>query len=505
MGMFGRRFRVRHALGITAVVSVPLACGTKNDPPRGNADAAGSPSAGSSTGGSSGSGGASAGTAGSTSGPDLIVGGSPDTGPIDNTGLGGEGGDSSCAGEVHAAELVPIDMYVMLDRSLSMNGTTSTGDTKWQAITDALSGFVADPGSEGIGIGIQYFPANKPCTSDDDCEDGACYLKACKLSRSTDANLPGLIPCVRDQDCPAANDSCVPLGGCGDQSCVSVGSTCNNEIECTAVTSSVCTSQTVCTLSNYTTPVVPIGQLPQTKQAIIDSLAEYAPSQSPFGLTPTGPALQGAINYAQAWGAAHPARKAIVVLATDGAPTGGCSPSRRAEIAALASVGAGASVPVQTYTIGVFSPADPNKPNTDDTEGPDNIRAIAAAGKGQAFVLSDQGDVAAQFIEALNTVRGHGLACEFQIPSEQGKEVDYSKVNVDFTPKAGADSEVLPYLDDVALCDKKGGWYYLTDTKSNKPRGISACPATCERLMGSVTGNVSIRVGCLTYRRDPVE
>jgi hypothetical protein len=266
----------------------------------------------------------------------------------------------------------------------------------------------------------------------------------------------------------------------------------------------VCASQTVCSASDYQTPVVEIGSLPGNKQALIDSLETYTPAQSPFGLTPTGPALQGAITYAQAWGAAHPSRRSIVVLATDGAPTGGCSPARRAEIAALASVGAGASVPVQTYTIGVFSPSDPS--STDNKEGPDNIRAIAEAGKGQAFVLSDQGDVAAQFIEALNSVRGHGLACEFKIPeSEDGKELDFGKVNVAFTPKAGADAETIPYLDDESLCDDEGGWYYLIDPKKNKPRGIAACGATCTRLMGSVTGNVNVQVGCETVHRVPVK
>jgi hypothetical protein len=295
----------------------------------------------------------------------------------------------------------------------------------------------------------------------------------------------------------------VTLGGCGDQSCVSVSSppsTCNNDIDCTAVETGVCSTQTVCTLSDYTTPAVEIGRLPDTKQDILDSLSSYTPAQSPFGLTPTGPALQGAIAYAQEWGAAHPTRRSIVVLATDGLPTGGCSPSRRADIAALASVGAGATVPVQTYTIGVFSSG-----STDAAEGPENIRAIATAGKGQAFVLSDEGDVAAQFVEALNTVRGHGLSCEYQLPTsdETGKEVNYTKVNVAFTAKAGDDPETVPYLDDASLCDKKGGWYYVTDPVTHKPRGIVACDATCKRLTSSVTGNIDIQVGCATVRRDP--
>lgn len=488
---------------LAALAAIPFAC--KEEPPGDTS---------SSTDGTLGSGGTGGAGGGATSGPPLAVGGGPniqvDTGQggFDNTGLGGggAGGERSCAGEEHAAELLPLDVFIMLDRSLSMNAATGTGSSKWQAITSALEAFVADPDSDGIGVGIQYFPANKPCTSDADCDAGMCYTKACRTSRSSDTNLPGLIPCVRDDDCPASNDTCVELGGCGDQSCVSIGSMCDNGLECVAVTASVCASQSVCSLSDYTTPEVPIGTLPGAAPDLLDSLAAYAPAQSPFGLTPTGPALEGAIAYARRWAEEHPTRKAIVVLATDGTPTGGCSPSRRAEIAALASVGARATVPVQTYTIGVFAPEDPEDPSSESVDGADTLRAIAEAGNGQAFIISDQDDVGAQFVAALNSVRGHGLSCEFQIPaSETGKALDYGKVNVEFTPKAGEDPETIPYLDAGSECDEEGGWYYEADPSSGKPRSIRTCEATCERLTSSVTGSVAVQVGCVTIRRDPIK
>lgn len=486
---------------VTLGVAIPFACKEET------------PGASSASGGASGSGG-TAGVGGTTGGPSLPMGGGPnidlgDAGtPIDNTGLagGGAGGERSCAGEEHEAELLPLDVYIMLDRSLSMNAVTTAGSTKWEAITSALEAFVSDPNSDGIGVGIQYFPANKPCTSDDECDDGLCYVRACRNSRSTDPGLPGLIPCVRDADCPATNDTCVELGGCGDQSCVSVGSTCDNDLECEGVSEGVCASQTVCSLSDYTTPEVPIGTLPDAARDLLDSLDAYGPAQSPFGLTPTGPALEGAISYARSWAEEHPDRKAIVVLATDGAPTGGCSPSGRAEIAALASVGARATVPVQTYTIGVFTPEDPDNPSQDSSDGPDNIRAIAESGEGQAFVISDEDDIAAEFVEALNSVRGHGLTCDFQIPeSETGNRLDYGKVNVEFTPRAGEDAETIPYLDEGSECDEEGGWYYEKDPSSNQPRSIRACDSTCTRLTSSVTGNVAIQVGCETIRREPVK
>lgn len=499
-----RRVRARRYFGIVAAfAAIPFAC---SKDPESDSSASGS-------GGATGFGGTGASTSTGVSqtvstGPTTgIVLGSGGSGPIDNMGLGGGGAaGESCAGDEHDAELLPLDVYIMLDRSLSMNAATNAGSTKWEAITSALEAFVSDPASEGIGVGIQFFPSNKPCSSNDECDTGLCYLKACRQSRSSDANLPGLIPCVRDEDCPASGDTCVELGGCGDQSCISVGSTCDNGVECSAVTQSVCSSQTVCSLSDYTTPEVPIGTLPGAAQDLRDALEAYSPAQSPFGLTPTGPALEGAISYARSWAEEHPTRKAIVVLATDGAPTGGCTPSRRAEIAALASVGARATVPVQTYTIGVFAPEDPDNPSADSSEGPDNIRAIADSGDGQAFVISDQDDIAAQFVEALNSVRGHGLSCEFQIPeSETGKALDYGKVNVRFTPRAGENAETIPYVDDSSDCGDEGGWYYYTDPSGDGPRSIKACETTCDRLTSSVTGNVAIAVGCETVRLDPIK
>jgi hypothetical protein len=505
--------RLRSAGLLGSLVAIPLACSGQDEPPivRG-LDPNGKIAGGGGTSGSDGLPGA--GTENTdTGGRSGIVVKDAGTGAIDQMGLsggGGAGGENSCAGEEHPAELVPIDMFIMLDRSLSMYAKTSAGVTKWDAITQALEAFVSDPNSDGIGVGLQYFPTNAPCTDDKDCSSGFCFLKACRNSRSNDPKLPGLIPCVRDVDCPAEGDTCVDVGGCGDQSCVTVSAetpvACENGEICTGLTQGVCTSETVCTLGDYTKAEVDIAQLPGVKDAFIESIKAFAPGQSPYGLTPTGPALEGAITYARAWAEAHPTRRAIVVLATDGAPTGGCTPSRRSEIAALASVGAGAAVPVRTYTIGVFASVDPNNPSEDATEGPDNIRAIATAGNGEAFVISDQADVAEQFVKALNSVRGHGLACEYQVPKpEQGKLLDYGKVNVAFTPKAGDDAEIVPYVDTPADCAEDGGWYYVRETIDANPSGIAACPVTCRRLIDSVTGNVNIQVGCETIRHEPIK
>ncbi|MEZ4222701.1 MAG: vWA domain-containing protein [Polyangiaceae bacterium] len=78
-------------------------------------------------------------------------------GAFSGTG-GGELGDADvCAAESYAAEPAPVDLYIMLDQSTSMNNKLPDGKTLWSAITGAISDFVASPAAGGIGVGIQYF------------------------------------------------------------------------------------------------------------------------------------------------------------------------------------------------------------------------------------------------------------------------------------------------------------------------------------------------------------
>ncbi|MEZ4370684.1 MAG: VWA domain-containing protein [Polyangiaceae bacterium] len=58
---------------------------------------------------------------------------------------------SSCANDSAQAQLAPVDLYVMLDRSCSMAGTP------WNTVTGALTTFINDPYSTGVGMGIEYF------------------------------------------------------------------------------------------------------------------------------------------------------------------------------------------------------------------------------------------------------------------------------------------------------------------------------------------------------------
>ncbi|MBN4050387.1 hypothetical protein JYT28_01395, partial [Desulfobulbus sp. AH-315-M07] len=358
-----------------------------------------------------------------------------------------------------AGVLLPLDMYLMLDRSLSMNEETVVpGVTKWQAVTQALTEFAADSESNGLGVGIQYFPANPPCTADADCPTSYCYLNVCN-------NVAAPQPCQVDADCPGSQvGSCVPLGQCGAATCASVGSVCGNTVLCQQLTQSVCEQPDICPVGLYSTPAVGIAELPAAAAAFQASLASVSPAPLPYGLTPTGPALQGTLDYAKQWVLANPTHTAIAVIVTDGVPTL-CAPSGTSAVAAIASVGFFESPSIQTFAIGVFAP--------DETQGPINVQAIADAGNGQAFFVDPNADVKQQFLDALNAIRGEAKECEFDIPeTEGGVAVDFGKVNVELTD-GDANTTVVAYVGSKGQCDPlTGGWYYDVAPEDGAPSKI---------------------------------
>jgi len=414
-------------------------------------------------------------------------------------GQGGAGG-AACAGAAVKAELIPLDMYIMLDRSGSMLGPTGesgNGPTKWTAVTTALEAFFGDQQSDGLGVGIQFFPTEIPgvpdtCTSNAQCgAGGPCLLNACQLDLQTGT----LSPCATDLDC-GFFDWCVPLGQCslnnnyvcelGAGSCGALGS-------CEALTESFCVSPYSCSAADYSNPAVEIGTLNAASGALKLAIAETEPG----GATPTAPALDGAIQHAQAWAVAHPDHKVVAVLATDGLPTE-CFPQDIGAIANLAAMGAGGTPSILTFVIGVFG--------QNDGGAQQNLDQIAQqGGTGSAFFITDNQDVTTAFLEALHAIQGETLACEYQIPAApDGNDLDYAKVNVEYTPSGSNASETVLYVATVGECDPAdGGWYYDKDPAAGQtPTKILMCPTTCGKLQG-LGGQVDIEIGCETIVPEP--
>jgi Mg-chelatase subunit ChlD len=438
-------------------------------------------------------------------GPDLDLGGAS-PGADDEPGDVGE----ECAGDLIEAERVPLDMYVMLDVSGSMLAPTE-GDvtiTKWQAVSRALSDFVSDDGSAGIGVGLQVFPIRRDeaatsCSSDEECGSfGPCANRGCWPLQDG-----MLYSCLDDQHCSILQ-SCVVIGECANDAtyvCNAETTTnCGGGFGACAVPPSVCFAAGDCRPATYATPLAEIAELPAAAPALLDVINAAMPD--PDGLTPTGPALAGAIEQASAWATAHPDHRVVAVLATDGMPTLEAqdmlcqpitSPEQLAAVSQIAAAGRAGQPPVSTFVIGVIG--------SDDTSAPATLDAIASeGGTERAFIVDTQGDVASQFRDALNQIRASGLSCDLLVPqADAGKTVDYDLVNVVFDDGSG--QAELSYVAESASCDDTtGGWYFDKDPDAGDiPEHILVCPATCAKFGAADRGSVQIKLGC--ERREPVK
>ena len=376
-------------------------------------------------------------------------GGAGGAGPATGTGTGGNLGfttsasgstgtgvdlDAGCAGAATKAQQLPLDMYIMLDRSASMLDAVPGGGNKWDAITAALKSFVVQSGLKGISVGLQFF-AVPPSV-----------MPSCPMSCTTDAACGNYGPC-------SAN-VCYPCG-----------------------TSGVVADS--CDAADYAKPDVEIAPL---NGAQITGLYTSIDMHAPYGDTPTSAALQGAIDHATAWGKGHPGHVVIAVLATDGDPTE-CDP-KQSHVDAIAAGGVSGNPKILTFVVGV---------GTSFTA----LNGIAAAGgTTKAFLVDTNQNVNMQFLAALNTIRGTALGCQYEIPKPDGGVPDYGKVNVQYAPGGGGKVEEISNFKDKAHCPASGdGWYYDNNAA---PTLILLCPATCTKVSADSTGEVDVVLGCIT-------
>jgi hypothetical protein len=338
---------------------------------------------------------------------------------------GGVAGFSGAGGAVNDCQRYdstqsPLDIAVLLDQSGSMDQSAATG-TRWTVVVQALGTFLNAPENANVAVALGYFPLVIPGVP------AAC---------ATNADCGNYGPCVGG----------IPFGGT-----ILFGS---------------CQQADVCTVSSYTTPEVPFS-LPPNHVPVLASLANHAPG----GGTPTQAALQGFMQYAMGWKAQHPERKVVVVLATDGEPSG-CTTNTVADVANVAAAAVGGPG-IPTYVVGVGSSLT-------------SLNAIAqAGGTAQAFLLDTSASLGTAFQEALKQISGQSRTCRLGIPTGV---TDLDKVNVIYEPPGNAMPVVIP---KTSACDSIGGWQ-LDPTGTN----VLLCPTTCAGIAPG--GAVQVGSGCLT-------
>jgi hypothetical protein len=450
-------------------------------------------------GGGSGTGGAGGG-GNKTDGPGFTA-NFGDGGAPDGAGQAIDPDSTSCAGEIHKGQMIPLDLMLLVDISGSMEEAAGM-KSKWAAVRDALVAFVKDGKSAGLGVGLTTFPPpSKTCMRDGDCtatadsyceEKGVCSNPAavattevaCNDMRPTMA-CTGELPCTKYGLCSVSGRRCTGMGtacpgGTPNDTCRPRPRFCIDGNDAS------------CPVDLYEKPVVDIGDLPGAASSIEMALAGIVAQ----GTTPTTPAVQGSLTQLRARAMANPNRKQVLVLATDGLPTQ-CGFQNTVNTAAMAIRAGQMGMPsIPTYVIGVFGQ------NQILRSEPALRQFATAGGSGMPYVLTSDNDLTMNFLNALNQIRGNALGCEYMIPKPMGNmNLDYDRLNVRFTGPNGP--EDLFYVGSADKCDPmRGGWYYDADPKVADPTRVLLCESTCNRVKmaagSTVSVSVELRVGCKT-------
>ena len=238
-----------------------------------------------------------------------------------------------------------------------------------------------------------------------------------------------------------------------------------------------------CNAADYATPELPWGTLPYP------ALRDWVLTLKSGGFTPTLPALQGAVDACRARLVDEPGHNCVVVVVTDGKPEGQCEPTDAAAEAPLGALAAAA----RADGISVFAIGFPGLPPL----GQSVLETIASSGGTGGPILIQGGDVGQEFIDALSTIRGKSLGCEYQMPTTDVGVVDPDLVKVQYTSGSAA-PQTIPRKMNESECGNEAGWYY---DDNDDPTRLIMCPATCSTLQGDPDARIDILLGCTSNQR----
>ncbi len=413
-------------------------------------------------GGAGGTGGTTGGataTGGSSTGGSVATGGSTSggTGPIINTDASVDDGssqideDAACGTGEASATLKPVNMFVMFDRSWSMNecgdGNTAPPSmggvqsldcptlSRWDLTSVALTQFVQSPEAADINIALRFFPDDNPA--------------------------PG---CTGYADMGGFMGGGIDAGALPELNC---------EIPACAEP-----------LVNIAPLLVEPAPTDTHEAALVAAIAAATPPgpemPNPNPGTPTYAALGGAEQWATAYQVAHPEGQAVVVLITDGEPYG-CDTNTQ-NIARLASDAYAAGV--LTYIVGLTGASESQLD-----------QLAAAGGTDEAYFVSDGNTATAELLAALIAIKGEALSCDFDVPTQDssGQEIDPKLVNVNYqSGEAGMVTE-FGIVDSIDACGTALGWYYDNPAM---PTHIYLCPAACEAVSKDTMARLQVLAGC---------
>jgi hypothetical protein len=320
--------------------------------------------------------------------------------PVNDTSLNA---DTACAASAYEATLVPLDMYVMIDRSGSMvepgYSWTATGpgqisitggdcnyvagqnplNSKWCYAVHALVGYFKSPTAAGNRVALQFYPTTGyNCTS--------------------------------------------PL---------------NNSLS---------------------TPAVAFQTIPGGNTALINALNQA----DPLGAnTPTKAALHGLAGFTSTHETSG--RTMIGILVTDGVPNA-CAPDDATSVGAVAAAHL-AATGIKTYVIGMDGAAFSTL-ETIATHGgaPAHAQYCAPGINPCHFYNVGKGD-GQVFVEVLKKIQQTAIGCTYKMPEADGGLVDPKKISVEYLPGGGGVQKLKQVASHQACADD--AFYYDTNSPPN--------------------------------------
>lgn len=234
------------------------------------------------------------------------------------------------------------------------------------------------------------------------------------------------------------------------------------------------------------------------RDALLESLA--ASYIDPYANTPTHVALGGAFTQLRQWKENDRTRRSVLILATDGVPSG-CESLQQPNTAAAALnlIAEAAEEELNTFVIGVLPAV--NQANPDAVALIESqttfLDDMAAADLTETpFLVEADVDTAQRFLDALDQIRSAALPCDYELPSTTR---NFEQVNVEAT--TGDQVITLPKVDGLAACSGDGWYYDADETLANdQPTRVVLCPSSCDAAKESRLGRVDIVLGCPTVR-----
>jgi hypothetical protein len=426
----------------------------------------------------------SSGSSGTTS----VIGFDPDAGQTG--GSGPVDPDAACASVKFSATLKTVNMFVMFDRSWSMtecgdsmdsmfaggDPRCMTGPSRWALTSAALIQFIQDPAAAGLRMALRFFPDDHPVAG---CDGYPTTTVGGFMMGGTMGGTMGFGGAGRGNTTFGAGGATgaagrTGVGTAGSPAATGTGGATDN-----------------CDANACAQPLVDIGALTADpaptdiqEQKLVDAINMSAPPDVATlpnnPQTPTSAALQGAVNWATTYEAAHMDQNTVIILITDGEPQG-CD-TNATNIANIAAMAYQNGIPTYVIGLGGLNSMPLNQ-------------IAAAGGTKTAFTVSASMSSTTELLNDLVAIQGQALKCNLPVPTmdSNGKKIDPSYISVAYQSGQMGMSNDVSLVSSMDKCGSDQGWYFDNPAA---PTQILLCPATCDTVTKDQQAQVEINVLC---------